>query len=106
MLYYRIFEPQKVIRYAIIFGITFSFPIYLLHMTASAIICTPKVGHPWTLAVSARCSRAAVYSVVVGITNLILDILLLILPILVILPLQLSVKRKIGILAVFMAGLL
>lgn len=106
MLYYRIFKPQKFIRYAIIFGITFSFPIYLLHMTACAIICTPKVGHPWTLAASTKCPRAAVYVVVVGITTVILDIFLLILPILVILPLQLSVKRKIGILAVFMAGLL
>lgn len=106
MLYYRLFKPQKLIRYAIIFGATFSFLFYFSNMIVNAILCSPKVGHPWNVAVGVKCARTGVFAVILGIINLILDMFLLILPILVILPLQLSVKKKIGISAIFMAGLL
>lgn len=106
LLYHRLFRIQKSIRYAIIFGIIFSFLNFSSQLIVSAIFCTPKVGHPWDLAVAAKCSRGEASVVVLGVGNLILDIYLLILPIPVILPLKLSVKKKIGVFAIFMAGLL
>lgn len=106
ILYYRLFKPQKFIRYAIIFLITFSFLIHSSNMTFNAILCSPKIGHPWNLAAGENCVRTGVFAVVLGSTNLILDIFLLILPVPVIVSMQLSVKKKVGTLAVFMAGLL
>lgn len=75
-------------------------------MTAYGILCTPEVGHPWDLTVAAKCSRSLVNEFVLGIANLALDTFLFILPIPVILTLQLSVKKKIGVLAIFMVGFL
>lgn len=103
MLYYRLFGSKNYMRYAIVFGISFSFLFYFGAMTATAILCAPKVGHPW---VEAKCTQVvAAVGLSIGIVNLALDIFLLILPIPVILSLQLSVKKKIGILAIFMVGL-
>lgn len=106
MLYYRLFEPQKVIRHAIFFGITISFIVFFGHMTVYGILCAPEVGHPWDLTVAEKCSRSLVIEFVLGVANLALDTFLLILPIPVILPLRLSVKKRIGVLAIFMVGLL
>lgn len=75
-------------------------------MTVVGILCAPEVGHAWDWATVAKCSRAPVFGFVLGIANLALDMFLLILPIPVILGLQLSAKKKIGVLAIFMVGFL
>lgn len=75
-------------------------------MTVVGIMCAPKVGHSWDLTTASKCTRASTAGFVLGIMNTALDILLLGLPIPVILPLQLSIKKKIGVLAIFMVGLL
>lgn len=106
MLYYRLFMTRRFVRYAIIFGVAFSFVVYFSNMTAAGIMCAPKVGHPWDWTTIAKCYRDSVSGFVLGIVNLALDIYLLILPIPVILPLQLSIKKKIGVLGIFMVGLL
>lgn len=106
MLYYRLFRNKKFIRYAIIFGIAFSVIFYFGNMTVAGILCAPRVGHPWDWTIIVKCSRETVFGVVLGIGNLALDVFLLILPMPVIFQLQLSTKKKIGILAVFMVGLL
>lgn len=73
-------------------------------MIVSAVMCGPKVGHPWEFTVAAKCVRISIIAVILGIVNSALDLFLLILPIPVILPMQLSVRKKIGILAIFMVG--
>ena len=75
-------------------------------MTAIAVLCAPEVGHHWDLITVVKCSRSSVYGFALGVENLALDIFLVLLPIPIILPLQLSVKKKIGVLAIFMVGLL
>ncbi|MCJ1265998.1 hypothetical protein MMC22_005880 [Lobaria immixta] len=105
MLYYRLFMTRRFVRYAIIFGVAFSFVVYFSNMTVAGIMCAPKVGHPWDWTTIAKCYRISVSGFVLGIVNLALDIYLLILPIPVILPLQLSIKKKIGVLGMFMVGL-
>lgn len=75
-------------------------------MTAVGILCSPKVGRPWDWTTAAKCSRCAIFGVVLGVANLALDIFLLILPMPIILSLQLSAKKKIGVLAIFMVGFL
>lgn len=106
MLYYQLFKERIFIRYAIYFGIALSFMFYFSNMTAVAILCAPMMGHPWDLTVLEKCSRARVLAVVLGTVNSAVDIYLLILPIPVVLPLHLPLQRKIGVLAIFMVGLL
>lgn len=74
-------------------------------MTIVGILRAPKVGHPWDSTVIVKCSRVKVLGFVLGIGNVALDVFLLILPMPVIFQLQLSTKRKAGILAIFMVGL-
>lgn len=105
MLFYKLFKIQNFTRYAIIFGITISFIAYSSSLVACAITCAPRVGHPWDIATATRCGHASqIRGFLFGITNLVLDIFLLILPILVIYPLPMSVKKKAGILAIFIFG--
>ena len=104
MLYYRLFKIKVFIRYAIIFGIAFGLVIYFGNMTVNGVLCAPRVGQPWSLTVLIKCHRSTVFGFVLGVANLALDIFLLILPIPVILPMQLSVEKKIGVLAIFMVG--
>lgn len=106
MLYYRLFTTRRFIRYAIIFGVAFSFVSYFSNMTVVGILCAPKVGDPWDWTTVAKCYRVSASGFVLGIVNMALDIYLLILPIPVILPLQLSIKKKIGVLGISMVGLL
>lgn len=106
LLYYRLFTTQKFIRHAIVFGIAFSFIIYFSNMTIIAVLCAPQVGHHWDWMTAVKCSRSSVSGFALGVEHLALDMYLLILPIPIILPLQLSVKKKIGVLAIFMVGLL
>lgn len=104
MLYYRLFKTKKFIRYAIIFGVTFSFLFYCTTMIISAVMCAPAVGHPWDLTVGVKCGDFLILGLLLAVVNLVLDLFLLILPIPVIVALQLSVKKKIGILAMFIVG--
>lgn len=106
MLYYRLFKPETPIRYSIIFGIALSFLVYFGNMTVVAIACAPGVGHPWDWTTAVKCSRSTIFGFYLGIANVALDVFLLILPIPVILQLQLSTKKKFGVLAIFMVGLL
>ncbi|MCJ1430187.1 hypothetical protein MMC29_008103 [Sticta canariensis] len=106
LLYYRLFTTRKFIRHAIVFGIAFSFIIYFSNMTIVGVLCAPQVGHHWDWMTVVKCSRSPVFGFALGIQNLALDIYLVILPIPVILSLQLSAKKKIGVLAIFMVGLL
>ena len=107
LLYYRVFAPKKLIRMFIIIGIIFAFVIYILiFIPLMASLCAPHVGQEWDLMVLKKCRRALAFGVVQATTNLIIDLYILALPIPVVLQLQLPTKKKIGILAIFMTGLL
>lgn len=106
LLYYRVFAPKKLIRYIITIGIAFCFVLYLTQLAVTVYFCTPHAGNDWDLRVLYSCARIGFYNIVSGAGNLALDIFMLGLPIPVILRLQLPWQRKIGVLAIFMTGLL
>lgn len=107
LLYYRVFAPNKLMRFLIISGIAFAFVVYILVMIPlMAYYCAPPIGHEWDLMVLKSCRRTLVFGVVQAVTNLILDLYILALPIPVVLRLQLPTRKKVGILAIFMTGLL
>lgn len=108
MLYYRLFRAEKLkhTRRLIIFGIASSFIFYSGMTIYIGILCAPKVGHPWDWTIARKCMRGQRFGIVIGAVNLALDVFLLGLPLPVISSLQLSAKRKTGVLAIFMIGLL
>lgn len=106
LLYYRVFAPNKFLRYIITVGIAFCFAVYLASLAVAVYYCAPHPGKAWDLLVLSSCPRIGCYNVILGVANLALDIFMIGLPIPVILRLQLPLKKKIGVLAIFMTGLL
>ena len=91
LLYLRIFAPDKVTRYLIYFGMTFCFLAYTVLMffnifsEVETVIDTNKA---------------------LGAVNLFSDVYILCVPTTAISKLQLSVKKKIGVMLVFMTGIM
>lgn len=106
LLYYRVFAPKRLLRYIITFSIAFCFAIYFANVAVAVIYCAPHIGRDWNLWVLYSCSRIGFYHIISGAANMALDIFMLGLPIPVILRLQLPWKKKVGVLAIFMTGLL
>ena len=106
LLYYRVFTPNKFLRYIISVGIAFCFAVYLASLAVAVYYCAPHPDKAWDLLVLYSCSRIRYYQIISGVANLALDIFMIGLQIPVILRLQLPLKKKIGVLAMFMTGLL
>lgn len=106
LLYYRVFAPNKFLRYIITVGIAFCFAVYLANLAVAVNYCAPHPGKAWDLQVLYSCSQIGHYNIISGVANLALDIFMIGLPIPVILRLQLPLKKRLGVLAIFMTGLL
>lgn len=105
LLYYRVFSPDKIFRYKLYAAFVFiavttlpSIPMYLA-------VCLPGRDGSWEAA-SAKCGKTNVYSYVQGPANVIFDLFALYLPASVIINLHMPLRRKIGVLAIFMTGTL
>ena len=107
LLLYRIFSPDRMFRYKLYGAFVFiavttlpSIPMYLA-------LCLPKVGGSWLVVGSGkRCGKTDSYSYVSGPTTVAFDLFLVYLPASVIAHLHLPLQRKLGILAIFMTGML
>lgn len=107
LLYIRIFSPKKSTRYATYFGLAFTFCLCLATVFVIVHYCAPAAGKPWNLIDSAiKCNKATVYGVVQGSLAVVLDLYIFILPIPVVLGLQMSSRKRIAVLAVFLTGIL
>ena len=89
LLYLRIFAPDRVTRYLIYFGIAGCFITYtiLMFLPIFASVLVVITGNK-----------------AIGAMNFASDVYILCVPIAAILKLQLSTRKKIGILLVFMTG--
>ncbi|KAL9586244.1 MAG: hypothetical protein Q9212_001020 [Teloschistes hypoglaucus] len=107
LLFYRLFGTTKRFRYCIYFGAVWVIVLTGTNVAATAVMCAPHSDESFGDAqVFERCSRLSVYSVVQGSLNVALDIYLLYVPVPVIRKLQLERKKKFGIAAIFMTGLM
>ena len=104
LLYHRVFYPHKYMRYNIYGGLIFCGATQLIMIPIDAALCAPPIGQPWRT--QTRCQKSLAYGLVQGPSNVILDIFLLVLPIQPVLDLQLPLKKRIGVLAIFMTGTL
>lgn len=103
----RIFVPrhQGMIYWIIQFVIWTNVGFYLATTLALTFQCTPreKIWHPY---IPGRCINIDVQIVTSGSWNIVSDISILVLPLHCIWLLQIPIKRKLGVSAVFATGLL
>lgn len=106
LLYLRIFSPDRRTRFFIYFGIACTFIVYMTTAITATALCAARKGESWPVALlSSRCSKAMAMTYIQGIFNVVSDFYVLILPIPVVWKLQLPLRKKIGVCAIFMTGL-
>ena len=107
LLYLRIFSPNRYVRYAIYIGMIANVIFYGTITVVFGVLCIPRPGFGWLQTVqTARCRRSIDMDYPTGIFGVISDFYILIVPIPIVVKLNLSVKKKIGIVAIFMTGIL
>ena len=106
LLYWRVFSIHSTMRWAIYVGCIYAFFLYWSNLVVTSVYCAPAVNEPWTVAVGVKCKPASVFGVIQGTLNVVLDLYLLFLPIPVVMRLQMAPKKRVGIVAVFMTGIL
>ena len=107
LLYHRLFALNRWTRIAIYFGVAFNGLFYLASCITLVILCIPRQRENWVSPTyAARCYRAEVTGIIQGIFGLVSDIYIFILPLPVLFRLQMSLKKKLGITAVFFTGLM
>jgi hypothetical protein len=106
LLYLRVFGTSKPFRFACYFGMTFYVIANVVEVPIYTYYCAPLPGKPWaSLETLMRCATAEPVSIMLGAVNIFSDIYILILPMPMIWKLQMSLERKLGIMAIFTTGL-
>ena len=107
LLYIRFFSVKKSTRYAIYFGLAFTFCLTLASIPVAAYGDTPSAGKSWALTnLMTKSSKTNAFAIAQGALNVVIDLYIFILPIPVVLGLQMSLRKRIGLLAVFLTGIL
>lgn len=105
LLYHRIFSPDKIFRFQLYGTFAFIAATTLTSIPMYLIMCLPGSDHTWAAATT-KCVKTVVYGYLQGPAHVAFDIFLIYLPASVIMHLHLPLRRKIGILGIFMTGIL
>ena len=106
LLYIQIFRPLKWVRYSSYAGIVAIATFYCIVLGITLGFTAPGPGQSWVDAVqSPRQGLMEAWIVPIAAGNLILDVYILLLPLAAVNTLQLSTKRKFGVMGVFLTGL-
>ena len=104
--YYTFFWPFRWVRVCAWVGATVCAVTYGAITVAMLILETPRHGQSWAQnQVAEHTLDAAKLAVPMGIVGVAIDIILLILPIRAVSKLQLPIKRKIGLILIFLTGI-
>lgn len=107
LFYYHIFEPLRWLRCSVYIGATLTCALYGTVEIASLVFTTRRPGNTWfgqTLTKEQlKAERIIIPSAAVGLG---IDLMLLVLPLGAVMGMQLPIKRKIGIMSIFMFGIL
>lgn len=101
LLYFRLFSPNRTMRWLIYFGIGFNFVLYTIYLFAYIFVC------PSTSKGYVKCQdQLKVLSVSTSSFSLFSDFYMLFLPLFAVSRLQLEQKRRLGLIAIFLTGFL
>ena len=110
LMYFEVFQVKPWMRVAIIVGMIFTGLAYLPGVILDTIFCAARPGETWDpllgAKITGRCDKMIYWGIVQGSCAILIDIYIFVLPIQPIVQLQLGLKRKIQILAVFMMAFL
>lgn len=107
LLLFRLFSPNRRFRYFIYVGIIWTTLMSLTSVVVVAALCSPRRREAFNnIMVAQRCRDLNTWSIIQSSLNVLLDFYILYLPIPVVWKLQLGKRRKIGVLGIFMTGLM
>ena len=107
LLYIQLFRPTDWLRYSAYAGAVVNVLFYTLALVLALIYSVPHPGQTLRQAFqSPRQAHNVAKSLPTACINLILDVYILLLPIAGVSKLQLPIRKKIGVIAVFLTGLL
>ena len=107
MLLFRLFSLKQRFRSLIYVGMLWATLNSITTVIVAGALCAPRQGESFAgLSVAQRCQHEGIWAVVQGAMSVILDSYVFCLPILIVWKLQLGLKRKLGVLAIFSTGLM
>lgn len=105
LLYLQIFHPIQWLRYSSYAGVIFTVIFYVGVIIFNLVCTAPAPGESWQQVTQRRIFNDTVEATVgIACVGLVLDVVILLLPIAGVVKLRISMKRKIGVLSVFMTG--
>ena len=107
MLYLHLFGPNKKLRFLVYVGMVVNVLFHSTCLGAQILVWMPSSGQPWfKTTVSPGYPMAIELGVIQSSFNVVSDFYLLLLPLSGVLQLQLPLRKKIGVAAIFMTGAL
>ena len=107
LLYYRLFASGYWTKIAIYLGIIAVCLFYIACSIAFLILCLPRPGESWiSPRFGARTALIIKVSFAQGWFNLLSDLYILLLPLPVLWKLHMPLRKKLGVAAVFLTGLM
>ncbi|KAI9924228.1 hypothetical protein ASPWEDRAFT_42662 [Aspergillus wentii DTO 134E9] len=106
LMYLQLFKPFNWLRYAVYFGLFINWGFYISVIAATLYFTAPAPGQSWQDSFSSnRYRRSLNTTIPIAAGSLVLDIYIFILPVACIWPLNMTMNKKFGVLAVFATGL-
>lgn len=108
MLYLRIFGVRRETRMLTYIAIAINLVQCLMNIISYSIVCVPAPGQAWLIAdATPRCEVTGdLLGVILAAISIFNDFFIIAIPIPAVWSLQLATKRKIGVTAIFLTGLL
>lgn len=107
LLYLQLFGPMRWLRICAYIGAVFTVIFYFGMAVAQLIFSTPRHGETWLSHQDTHNENLAIaMSVPQSAVGLAIDLYILILPIIAVSQLQLPIRKKVGVMLIFMTGLL
>lgn len=108
IMYLHIFRILRWFRICAYLGAAITTTFYISTTVAILVLTTPRRGETWAGHLSTKEERLAINVVPIATSSfgVVTDLAILILPMIAVLPMQLPIRRKIGVVCVFMTGLL
>ena len=105
LLFYRIFSPDKTFRYKLYATTTILAATTLTSIPLSLALCLPGESGSW-LAAQPKCLKTEIFGYVQGPTNITIDLFMIYLPASVVMHLNMPMRHKLGVMAIFATGML
>lgn len=104
--YHRLFGTLRWVRFFCYSCVIVIICAYIAYVVTLLIFCIPKPGHDWDSALVQRCTEAIPATLIMGVCNVIIDIVIFTIPFFIISKLSINRQKKIALGGVFLIGLL